>query len=95
MKITSIIALPSGATDPETGFIDHCPILNPASYFPPFPAFFAYFLTYLVSFFPPAFLGSVEGVLIFLAASNLAYLSVCKFVKSSFLNSSLLLSKIQ
>jgi hypothetical protein len=66
-NITSIIALLSGAIVPLFGLILHCPILSPASYFPPFPPFFASFFTYLAYFFPP-FLGSTTGAVILFAA---------------------------
>ncbi len=88
MNVTYIIALLSGAIDPEIGLIDHCPILRPAYYFPPLPPFLASFLTYLTSFLgaPLAFLSCVAAVAILLAAYNLASLYFCIFSKSSFLN---------
>jgi hypothetical protein len=90
-----MMALLSGAIVPEGGFIVHCAIFKPASSLAPFPAFFAYFFTYLAYFFAPFFGSAATGAEILLAAYNFVCLSFSTFARSSFLNYSLAKSKRQ
>lgn len=68
MKVTSIMALLSGAIEPEIGLMSHWPILSPNYYLPPLPPFLAYFFTSFAYFLAPPFFGSLVGTVILLAA---------------------------
>jgi hypothetical protein len=87
----------SGGIVPSDGVIVHWPIFKQfyGYPFPPLPAFFAYFFTYLVYFFAPFLSVAAPKTGIVLAASNFASLSFLIFSNSYFRNYSLALSKIE